>query len=213
MSVTKNTGAEVYSVKNAGEWATIVLRAWDEPSQEGSGRFRGELLINSTFGSWSHYWSAPGMPFKQFLVELEFDYLMGKLMGRDTDEHNGPGIYQALRKRVLSMRRKGRIDKGAAAWLWREMSDRDESLEGSVESFVEACGNILAEAKESWSVEHTRHFMDELGELLEEPWYMTVSRTNPAAQGFWRDIWAEFTKALEDEAVAETETAYERPHG
>lgn len=213
MSVTKTTGAEVYSVKNAGEWATIVVRSWAEPTQDGPLRHRGELLINSTFGSWSNYWSAPGVPFKQFLAGVEFDYLMSKLMGRELEEHDGDATFKYLKERMLEMRRKGRIDKDAAAWLWREMNERHESLEGSVESFVWACGSILDEAKESWSTTHTRHAMDEFAELLDESWNYTKTRINPSAKGFWRDIWGEFIKSIEDEIVSETETAYERPRG
>lgn len=214
MSVTKTTGAEVYSVKSAGEWATIVVRAWDEPGKDGQPWHRGELLINSTFGSWSNYWNAPGIPFKQFLVGLDFDYLMGKLLGRHVEEHDGLGTFRYLKERMLEMRRKGRIDKDGAAWLWREMNDRHESLEGSVESFVGACGDILKEAKESWSTKHTRHAMDELSELLSESWSHTKTRVTPAAKGFWRDIWPKFIQALKleiEEASEEPAVTSERP--
>lgn len=213
MSVTKTTGAEVYSVRNAGEWATIVVRSWDELGLDGKPRHRGELLINSTFGSWSNYWSAPGESFKKFLVGLDFDYLMTKLMGRELDEHDGVATLKDLRARLLTMRRKGRLTKEGAAWLWNEIDQRHEMLEHGVEGFVSACGDILQEAGESWSHVHTRHDADEIKELLDEPWHFTKTRINPAAAGFHRVIWSEFVKTMEDELVAETETAYERPRG
>jgi hypothetical protein len=213
MSVTKTTGAEVYSVKNAGEWATIIVRSWAEPTQDGEMRHRGELLINSTFGSWSNYWSAPGVPFKQFLAGVEFDYLMSKLMGRELEEHDGYSTFNHLKARILLMRRKGQIDKEAASWIWREVDERHESLEGDVERFVDACESILEEAKCLWSTKHTHYVMDELSELFDEPWLHTKTRVNPTARGFWRDIWGEFVKVIEDEIVAETETAYEKPRG
>ncbi len=208
MSVTKTTGAEVYSVKNAGEWATIVVRAWDEPGKDGKPWHRGELLINSSFGAWSNYWNAPGMPFKQFLAGLEFDYLMTKLMGRSLEEHDGDATFKDLRRRFLEMRRKNRVDKGAAAWFWREMNDRHESLEGSVDSFVRACGEILEEAKKPWSTKHTLFAMDEFGELLYEPWHHTKTRVNLPAKGFWRDIWPEFVGKLREEVEMEKAQAY-----
>lgn len=214
MSVTKTTGAEVYSVKNGGEWAKIVVRSWIVPSHDGALRHCGELLINSTFGSWSNYWGAPGVPFKHFLADVGFDYLMSKLMGRELYEHDGDGTFKHLKERMLEMRRKGGIDKDAAAWLWREMNERHESLEGSIESFVRACGDILSESKESWSTKHTQHVTYELGALFDESWNYTKTRVNPSAKGFWRDIWAEFVKTIENEVVAETESiAYERPRG
>lgn len=215
MSVTKTTGAEVYSVKNAGEWATIVIRSWDELGLDGKPHHRGELLVNSTFGTWSNYWSALGVSFKKFLIGLEFDYLMTRLMGRELEEHDGIATFKDLRSRVLSMRRKGRIDKGAAAWLWREMNDRHESLEGSVESFCRACGEIESEAERVWSRPHTAGFDQEVSELFEEPWLRTKTRVNRAAAGFWRDIWPEFVRALEEEGAAEPEVEdqAERPRG
>ena len=213
MSVTKTTGAEVYSVKNAGEWATIIVRSWADVGQNDTLHHRGELLINSTFGAWSNYWNAPGIPFKQFLASVEFDYLMSKLMGRELEEHDGESTFNHLKARILQMRRKGRIDKDAASWLWHEVEERHEPLRADVERFVEACTSILEEAKRPWSTTHTRHMMGELNELFDEPWLNTKNRVNPSAKGFWRDIWGEFVKAIEDEIVAETETAYEKPRG
>lgn len=198
MSVTKTTGGEVYSVKNSGEWATIVVRCWADDI-DGKPWHRGEILINSTFGSWANFWNAPGMPFKRFLIGLDFDYCMQKLMGRDLQEHDGDATLQALQHRLLEMRRKRRLDKQAAAWLWSEINDRSGSLSGSVESFVDACGCIQQEASQSWNRRVLGHSLDEIGELLAEPWYMTETRDNPQAVGFWRTIWPEFTQALRDD--------------
>jgi hypothetical protein len=212
MSVTKTTGAEVYSVRNQGEWATIVVRSWEEPGHDGKSRHRGELLINSTFGSWSNYWSAPGESFKKFLVGLDFDYLMTKLMGREMEEYDGYATIKDLRSRMLAMRREGRLTKKRAAWLWNEIDDRHETLEHSQEGFVSACGEILSDAGEWWNQHHTRHDTNDLNELLQEPWTHTKTRNNPAAVGFHRVIWPEFVQALQEELEAES-ACFERPRG
>ena len=207
MSCTKITGADVYSVSNRHEWATIVVRCWQDEGADGKLRHRGEILINSTFGSWANFWSAPGMPFKRFLIGLDFGSCMQKLMGRDLQEHDGAATLKALRRSVLEARRLRRLDKKAAAWVWQEIDDRSGSLSDNVESFVSACGDIQRDAGESWNRKLVGDCADEIGDLFTEPWYMTETRDNPQAVGFWRDIWPEFTQALRAEMAVELEPA------
>lgn len=207
MSCTKITGADVYSVRNRHEWATIVVRCWQDESG-GELRHRGEILINSTFGSWANYWSAPGMPFKRFLLGLDFGYCMQKLMGRDLQEHDGDATLKALRRSVLEARRNRRLDKSAAAWVWQEIEDRSSSLADTVESFVSACGDIQRDAGESWNRRQVGNHADEIGDLFAEPWYMTETRDNPQAVGFWRELWPEFIATLRAEVAAEQEAAH-----
>ncbi|MCV2423376.1 hypothetical protein LNV47_22570 [Paucibacter sp. DJ4R-1] len=208
MSVTKTSGSEVYNVKNSGEWATIVVRCWqDEDHPDGRPRHRGELMINSTFGAWSYYWGAPGMPLKRFLIGLGFDYLFGKLMGQALEQYDGEASVTDLRQRVLSMRRRRSIDREVARWIWGEISDRIDTLERSVDGFVDACCSISQHARDWYESRTVGQALTEIDELFDEPWHQTKTRDNPQAVGFWREIWPEFTAALKAEMAEQGEPA------
>lgn len=58
LSVTKKF-CERYTVKNNGEYATILLHSWTRPSTGDAGRsgYGGDIMINSSFGNWSHSWA------------------------------------------------------------------------------------------------------------------------------------------------------------
>lgn len=75
---------EVYRVRGQhGQWADIVID--DQGSViYGSGvRHRGQIFINSDFGSWSHHWGHLGQNIKQWLITAEDEYLMNKMSRRD----------------------------------------------------------------------------------------------------------------------------------
>lgn len=197
MSVTKLDSAEVYSVKNNYEFATIVVRCWDD-ERDGKPWYRGELLINSSFGAWANYWNAPGIPFKQFLVSLDFHYLFTKLMGTELEVYDGDGTVKDLKKRLLEMRRKRQLNSAGAKWLWGEIQDSIDRMEASKEGFIEACSAISKDVEESWNRE-LKHDIQEIVELLADPWYQTKDKDHPQAVGFWREIWPEFVEALKTE--------------
>lgn len=200
MSVTKTTGADVYSVRAGHEWATIVVREWADTEADGKQRHRGEILINSSFGSWSQFWGAPGCRFKKFLLQISMDYAFGRFMQRDQlDEYDGDATVRSLRKRMVLARKERRISKATAAWLRDQINDQIERLERNVDGFVDGCCSILNDADKCWSPPEVRRDIDDLRDLLGEPWYSTETRTNPQATGFWREIWPEFTQALHAE--------------
>lgn len=71
----KKTSADVYAYHgDRSLWAIITV---DEPHLL--------LSISSDFGNWSYRWHDPGGPFKEFLVRLEKDYLIGKLSKGTTE--------------------------------------------------------------------------------------------------------------------------------
>lgn len=208
MSVTKHTNADVYSVKNKGEWATIVVREWSDRREDGSDWPRGEILINSTFGSWSQYWNAPGMRFKKFLIGLDFDYVFGRFMGLSLEQFDGDASVAGIQRKVLDMRRRRQVGREEARFVWSEIDERTFELSEGEQSFITACGEIRRECEQPWSPRTlSRIEMDELATIFEEPWYEIQKRDDPQAVGFWRILWPEFCGALRAELEPAKEAA------
>jgi len=208
MSVTKHTNVDVYSVRNRGEWATIVVREWSDQREDGSEQHRGEILINSTFGSWAHYWGAPGTRFRRFLLGLDFGYAFGKFMGLALEQYDGDASMAGLQRKVIESRRRRHISREAARFVWDQIDDHSSELRESQESFITACGHIGRECDAPWARRAISTMeLDDIGEIFAEPWYLTETRDHPQAVGFWRDIWPEFCAALRAELEAEKEPA------
>jgi hypothetical protein len=198
MSTTKYNDAEVYSVRKDYEWATIVLRCWSRPANVGTPHERtyycGEIIINSTFGCWANVWTACGEPFKQFLLDAEFDYVFTKFMGAKLEVWDGEGSVKSLRRLLLEYRRIGDLDKEEARKLWDEIDANEYELESSSNDFVE-CASRIADDIDSRGVHR----------LLSEPWELTTTQHDHQAVGFWRELWPEFTQALRAEVAAESQ--------
>lgn len=208
MSVTKTTGADVYSVRNAGEWATIVVREWSDAREDGREQHRGEILINSTFGSWSQYWGAPGVRFRKFLVGLDFGYLFGRFMGLSLDQYDGDATLAKLQRELLDLRRRRSICREAARYTWNEIDSQAGRMQESVEGWVDGCHAVQSECESSWAKRSIpSHELDDISGLFEEPWLATETRDHPQAVGFWRDIWPEFVTALRAELEPAPEAA------
>lgn len=74
MKITKNI-IEEYRFEENNNFAEFILKPIDNT---------GTLIINSSFGTWSYYWGACGMKFKDFLISMQYDrdYLMSKLSSK-----------------------------------------------------------------------------------------------------------------------------------
>ena len=99
--VTRDT-FDAYRVRggfDCAEWATICLREWSVGGESVDERLRycGEILIHSTFGSWAHQWGYLSRPFRQFLLEAEFDYVFTKVLGEKFQVFDGEGSLENLR--------------------------------------------------------------------------------------------------------------------
>lgn len=207
MSIKKTTGAEIYQVRNNSEWATIVIRCWADPGPDGKPHHRGELLINSTHGTWSHYWGTAGKNFKAFLGGLDYSYLMGKLLGTNLTVYDPETTINSLKRKVLERRQRRALSNEQARWIYNEIEDRRERMERSAEAFSETCGEIQSYAA-SWTEKQLMASVHmELEDLLSEPWCRTQTRDNPHALGFWTELWPEVAEMLRSEAQAEVAAA------
>jgi hypothetical protein len=203
MSVTKST-AETYDIVNGTSKATITLRAW---SHEASKSFRGQIQIQSSFGNWANSWNACGIPFKDFLVGCDFDYLFGKFAPESLHVFDGDGSLRQLRADILTLRREGRSDRDEIRALWDALRDSEPRVTSSVQDWVGELSTVLLNLRESdsspgrpvlkrWRPEY---------DLLTEPWLRTQTIYNPMLQRFWTDIWTEFKETLKSEIDAPAE--------
>lgn len=187
-TVTKRL-METYIVRNNYEYATIALRCWENTNEKTGVRtyYGGEIMINSTFGSWANVWGACGSPFKEFLQEIEFDYAFGKFMSSSLEIFDGDSSLHAVKETVLEARRTGRLDKEEARELFDELEYIDTYSE---EDFVHSCQRIAGE----WSKHPLR-------DTFMEAWDLIRRQPDPQATGFWRDIWPHFIAELAKETT------------
>jgi hypothetical protein len=155
-------------------------------------------MIHSSFGSWGQHWNACGAPFKEFLHELDFEYLFGKLMGSEFKVFDGAGSFREILGRVASHRREGYLDKAQARELWTALQDAREEAESSSDQFVESMEYIAAQVR------------GRSAKLMQESWEYIATQPDPQAQGFWRELWPTFKEALAQELHQESSKPVER---
>lgn len=193
MRVTRST-RECYEIRNAGEWANIMLACWDRPEMTGSGMsivYGGEIAIHSSFGSWAYTWTACAVPFKRFLCGIEFDYAFGKFMGVALDRFDGDATLKQIKREILRQRRRTDLTATEAASVWDAVMDEDERITGNDAT---ACGYAMMAIGDALHQNHPmrEYFIDPCG-------WPAITRPDPQAVGFWRDIWPEFVDALRAE--------------
>lgn len=193
MTVTK-TVRECYEVREKHEWANITLACWSRTANRGTqheGTYHcGEITIQSSFGTWGYVWTACGVPFKQFLIKAEFDYVFTKFMGTRLRRHDGDGTLQQLKRDIIQERRLTCLDRDEAREVWdavRQESDRIESDETS-------CGYALMEVASQIGSKHPMH--DHFADPSAWP---RVTKPDPQAASFWRELWPLFVAELKTE--------------
>jgi hypothetical protein len=127
MKVTKEL-IENYRIAADGEWASISLRCWTRQlaARTSEDVYCGEIAINSSLGAWGHVWTACSVPFKLFLMKVEFGYTFGKFLGDDLMEF-GP-------------------DETAQGLLWDELIGLQHEPLQSVDDLVGRLEGIRCEA-------------------------------------------------------------------
>jgi len=208
MPVTK-TVRECYEIRDGrpgGEWANITLHCWNRLANAGTPQdgiyYCGEITIQSSFGTWGHIWTACANPFKQFLLEAEFDYVFGKFMGAGLHEFDGEGSMRALRRRLIEHRRLSMLDKDEARALRDALKDCEEEATSSENDWV----NALSDAARDMRLESFY-----AARFLGEPWELSATSPTSCAVSFWRELWPMFTEALREELAAECAPATPRP--
>lgn len=137
---------------------------------------RGFLGIVSDYGNYAFHWSSFGTDFKKFLSELEWDYLYGKLMqGRDPRIYDGQATLRSIQKRIIELRREGRLAPEQARQEW-------DLAKGS---------GIDERSSDGYSVWYRETELQDTHELYE-------TMNDPQCQAFCQKVWPRFIVALKE---------------
>lgn len=99
---------EAYEIRQGHEWVWFAVS--DEPRNH-------SLVIQGSYGNFVYTWSDPGVPFREFLAQLDSYYATKKLAGTDR-ELDGPAILKAIKEALLTMRKEGYITRDRARDEW-----------------------------------------------------------------------------------------------
>lgn len=193
MTVTKTT-REAYEIWKDHEYATITLKCWDRPVGEKETYYCGEIMINSSFGSWANTWTACASPFKKFLIRLDFGYFFSKLAGTSLEKFDGEASVKEMFKILIERRKSFSMSRLEAREAWQEL----EFDKGTAESDERSFGDAMMAVAQALGEHHPMHddFADPSG-------WPKVTKPDCQAVGFWEKIWPEFVAELKKEIANE----------
>lgn len=146
----------------------------------------GMISVQSDYGDYGYRWGSPGMPFKEFLISINNDYLMGKFhMGQRMHFEKEETIKSIQRDIIKARRENGDIEASEARECWKELEyveDIGDSQDAFFERFFNDCRGVMEKiyGNDYTSIPcHTVY-----------PYQL---------QGFVKEIWPEFIKILKQE--------------
>lgn len=147
---------------------------WGEHHVVNINEQRNSLNIQSSYGDFSFCWpdgAFGGRPFKKFLSELSFDYLMGKLTGEKTMVVNVAKTLEAMKAEILFDRKEGRLDKEKARDAYEEISLIDEGID----------------ERDLWGEIYRSDALGHFSGNIEMKW-----ERRPDLVNFWEEVWKPF---------------------
>lgn len=171
--------AACYVIHHGWAWAHIFIRDGAAGYNE-TLRNWVEVSVISDFGEFGFCWShiGPGH-WADFLVSLDFDYAMNKMMGaRFRVPLDLAEATAKARADVLDQRRQTALTQSDARLLW-DAIDPAAHLDGDARDFLRAWDGFSDGAMYRC-------------EMFDGRW----DKPNPQAVGFWAEIWPVFTAAI-----------------
>jgi hypothetical protein len=163
-----------YSLKNEGHsgWAIILLDT-----------DIGFFATVSDYGNYAYLWSAPGMEFRKFLLEVEPDYLLSKLLHGCADRlkvFDGEATKKAILKYIEENEAIGQREQNQGKYA------REKEL-------LEECRFNDQSDFEAWQSET----------LLDEPWELGCWVPDRQCTAFCAKVMPRFQKLLQEELEKE----------
>lgn len=166
-TITK-TQVECYKINSPRSgWADIVV--------DDNGK-AGRIQIDSDYGSWQRYWGACGCPFKEFLIDLNLDYVAGKFGAAKWFDHEA--TMKLLKKDLAEL-----LDSTTLAYDEFDLDLELEELEG--------CDDPSIFIHLLWNSEI-------LSKVMESGFSLQYD-IEPGFKQFWTKLWPVFIDELKNE--------------
>lgn len=192
MSVTKSV-CEIYEVVIGEAHASIVVRTWDNVIN-GRTAFGGELLINSSFGTFCNIWSNSSVPFKQYLAQLDQETFLLKTLGLQARVYC-PGVtWDKFAKKIESYQASKTLTECQVSLIMLAFSSEFESTNQSYQAYIETIEKMAADPA----------IISELSSDVVDLVFSTLPmiqgyKPNPSGVSFWTQLWPEFSAAVHRE--------------
>lgn len=173
---------ERYKFKAKNWWAVFFLS------------IDGYLDIQSDYGDYSYRWGSFGPCFKQFLIDCDRSYLLGKLGMNKPKEFDNKKTYECIKRDIINMRREGEINSEIAKESWEQAKYILEFMnEHEYQEFIIGSNNII--------------YGSIYKDTIEIPCIMEYSYQ---LRYFLDECWKEFIKILKEEVfqVEKSEEIY-----
>jgi len=170
------TMTETYSLRGKKcLWAKINLDCGNETVN---------VMISSDYGEFNHYWGSCGMTPKEFLMQIDMYYGMGKLMGESSMyEPDFKSRLKSFKEMIIEARKYNDITKDKAREAWQEMLHIFDYCQNSDDIYYDRCYNSDA-------------FEKILFDFDSIPNDTKIKRK---VTEFWEDIWIPFIEYLKSE--------------
>lgn len=196
MPVQKST-AEVYEVRRDGEYATMALRAWSNPVPNSTRvQHGGEILINSSFGSFCYEWTNVSVPFKQFLLDISYESFMRKMLGLSYKVYCSDKTTELFTQLLSSLVAEGTLTANQAALVMSEyvIEMPNANLPFTNAGYVETI-DVLAETDEVVKALTAEQIDETFGQAR----MLQGMKPNPMAVNFWEQLWPDLVAELRKE--------------
>ncbi|WP_434715660.1 hypothetical protein [Paraburkholderia sp. A3RO-2L] len=184
LSQSKST-CEMYRICSNGEYATVCISDWSVAAVGASQRTRygGEILVNSSFGTFCHAWDNCAVPFKAFLLNISFESFMTKCLGGVFERFDGLASLENVKRAILEIRREEGLSADDARDKWDELAMGSDEAQSCEYAFHHVLEDICTE--------------DSIGNSTE---YVATSPCHQA-RGFWRELWPHFCDIIKTELL------------